>query len=310
MKNEHLSRFYGINFGFDNDLFYVEYHSAGRPVGNLREEFDIRAKELYSNVPNLMLGLSSGLDSQSVLHSFYSQGIAVETAFLYLPGFNEVEFNNLKILERKYGFKSAIIDFDAHSIKDEVMDMHRELNLPPNQILHRMFLEKLPEDKNFIQGIHGPDLLYKNDKWLIIETANSFEVARLRAFLTINERKGKIIGWERTPEIMLSLLNDDIVKAFMCASGYISRNGLVYKSGDPIPFIDNWDLYIKPFIYGKYWKNELEYFPKYQGPEGIDWIMNGPRHEYNKNVTAISYKRLMEQLTSDNEFPIKVYQVQ
>lgn len=298
----------GINFGFEDGKFFVDYQSADKPVGNLRQEFDRRARDLYTNNKNLMLGLSSGLDSQAVLHSFYTQDIPLECAFLYMPGYNDNEFSNIKILEKKYGFECIIIEIDPIDVKDQVMFLHEEHNIPPNQMLHRLFLDKLPRDKDFMQGIHGPDFLYRNDKWYIFETANSFEIARLRAFLTL-DRPGKIIGWERTPEIMLSLLSDDIVISFMNAYPYIKQNRLIYDDGSAIPVMDYWDLYIKPYFYGKYWTDELEYFPKYQGCEKIDYIMQGPRHDFNKNMTAISYRRLIDQLKSTNSEKIRVYQL-
>lgn len=291
MENIILDKFRGINFGFDQDKFFVEYDSCSREVGNLRNEFEKRAISLYENNPKLMLGLSSGIDSQSVLHSFYTQGMKIDCAFLYFPSYNESEFNNLKILEKKYGFKSIIIDIDPMKCKDEVLHIWETEGLPPNQTLQKKFLEQLPTDLDFMQGIHGPDLFYseKYKKWSILETANSFEIFRLRALLSVKNRTGKIIGWERTPEISLSLLTDPAITSFIYSYKYISQNKLIYKDGSDIPLMDYWDLYIKPFIFGNYWKDELEYFPKYGGAEGIDYVLNGPYHRYRKNLAQISY---------------------
>jgi hypothetical protein len=301
-------QFLGINFGFEDQKFYVEYASCSREVGNLREEFDKRAIELYNSRSKLMLGLSSGLDSQAVMHSFFSQGISIDCAFLYHPGYNEYEYNNLKILEKKYGFNALIIDIDPLKCKEEVMSLHQELNLHPYQIIHRKFLSMLPEDYDIVQGVHGPDLYYVNNKWYSVETANSFELSRLRAFQTVSNRTGEVIGWERTSEIMLSLLSDNVLTSFMYAYPYISQNKLMYNDGTKIPVIDHWDLYIKPFIYGKYWKDELEYFAKYQGPEGIDYIINGPMIEYKKNLIAIPYNTLVSHLGSKSSEVKRFYQ--
>lgn len=298
----------GINFGFDDEKFYVNYYPCDRKVENLRKEFEARARDLTSYSSNLVLGLSSGLDSQSVLHSFYSQDLKIECAFLYHPGFNDNEFLNIKILEKKYNFKCLIVDIDPIKVKDDVMDLHKQLGFPPNQILHRMFLEKLPGDADILQGIHGPDFLNHEGKWYVFETANSFEISRLRSFMSL-ERSGKVIGWERTPEIMFSLLDDDIVKSFLHAYSYIRNNQLIYKDGTDIPLMDYWDLYIKPFFYGKYWKDELEYFPKYQGCEEIDYVMNGPKHDFNKNFCVVSYDRLLNHFSKFNNDYIKVYQI-
>lgn len=285
----------GINFGFENNKFFVEYN-CNRPVGNLREEFDKRAIDLYKKNPKQMLGLSTGLDSQAVLHSFFTQGIPLEIAFLYLIGSNENELDRLRLLEKKYGFKAIIIDMDPYAKKDELIETYNQTKLAPFQLMHLDFLNQLPTNYDFIQGIHGPDLLFRENKWYMIETANSFEISRLRA-LQLSNRTGDIIGWERTGEILLSVLTDDVVRAFINAYPYIVENGLKDSNGEKIKIIDYWDLYIKPFIYGKYWNQELEYFPKYQGPEKIDWIMNSAWHEYSKNLVVTPLFDLINHLS-------------
>jgi hypothetical protein len=297
---------YGINFGFEEDKFYVEY-SCNRIVRNLREEFDKRAVSLYEKNPNQMLGLSTGLDSQAVLHSFYTQGIPLEIAFMYLIGSNENELERLRFLEKKYGFKATIIDMDPYARKDELIDIYQQTKLVPYQLMHLEFLNQLPKNYDFIQGIHGPDFLFRENKWYMLETANSFEISRLRT-LRLAERDGEIIGWERTGEILLSLLTDDVVSAFINAYPYITENGLRDSNGDPIRIIDHWDLYIKPFIYGKYWGKELEYFPKYQGPEKIDWIMNSKWHEYSKNLVPIPLFDLINHLSKKDGEVIRFWQ--
>jgi hypothetical protein len=310
MKNIILDKFRGINFGFDQDKFFVEYDSCSRSVGNLREEFEKRAVSLCNHNPKLMLGLSSGLDSQAVLHSFFSQGIKIECAFLYYPTYNETEFYNLKILEKKYDFKSIIIDIDPIACKDEIMHVWETEQIPPSQSLQKKFLEQLPKDLDFIQGIHGPDLYYseKYKNWSVLETANSFEIFRLRAFLSLENRTGKIIGWERIPEISLSVLTDPIIESFMYSYRYISQNRLIYEDGSKIPLIDYWDLYFKPFIFGKYWKDELEYFPKYQGPEGIDYVLNNPYHQFRKNLIKVPYDDLISHFKKNEKSTIRYYE--
>jgi hypothetical protein len=301
------SNFSGINFGFENKQFFVDYASCSRSVGNLKQEFDIRARELYSYNKKLILGISSGLDSQAVMHSFCSQDLDIKYAFLYMPGFNDFEFENLKKLSKKYSTDPIIIEMNPLELKSELMDLYSKSGIPPSHIMQAKFLKQLPDDYDIVQGIHGPDFLFFKNQWFIFESANSIEIARLRAFLDV-ERKGKVIGWERTSEITASLLTDDIVTSFMCAYNYISSSDLIYKSGKEIPIIDYWDLYIKPFIYGKYWKNELEYFPKKTGFENIEWIENGPRHEYRKNLVKIPYKQLVDHLLSKSNTSQRFYE--
>lgn len=297
MAEKNDTRNFGINFGFEKEKFFVEYYPTTRSIGNFRQEFERRAVELYEKFPRLVLGLSSGIDSQAVLHSFCSQGIDIQCAFLYHPGFNDIEFQQLKIIEKKYGIRSDIVEIDPVECKDEIIHLHQELSLPLNQIMHRKFLSMLPGDINFIQGFPGPDFYQKNNKWYWLETANSWDVSRLRALMTL-ERSGNILGFERTSEILLSLLTDETVKSYLCSYQYIKNNNLKMGDRPEIPFAYHWDLYIKPFFYGRLWGDELEYFPKYQGCENIDYIFNGPKNQYHKNLVAIPYNELIDFLKS------------
>jgi hypothetical protein len=297
----------GINFGFVETKFFVEYSSCLRPVGNLKEEFAQRARELFCYNKNLILGISSGLDSQAVMHSFCSQGLHIKYAFLHMPGYNDFEFNNLQILAKKYSIDPIIIKIDPIEIRDGLMHEYETTGTLPSHAMQAKFLKMLPKDHDIIQGIHGPDFLFSKNNWYLLETANSIEISRLRAFQQV-ERTGKVIGWERTAEITASLLTDDVVTAFMSSYNYISAHELVYKNGNEIPIIDHWDLYIKPFIYGKYWKDELEYFPKRTGFESLDWIENGPRHNYRKNLIKVPYQKLVDHLTSINSETLRFYE--
>lgn len=288
------------DFGKEQGKFYVDYTPAKTPVGNLRQESEKYAKELSALGQRNILGLSAGLDSQVVLHSFLSQGLPLETAFLYLPSFNEVEYKQLKLLEDKYQFKSIIVEIDPIAIKDDILSESQDLDIPPNQILHKRFLSQLPSDANFIQGIEGPNIItriinYKPIHYFF-ESFNSFEKSRVRACDTLS-RSGQYISWERRSEIMLSILDDDIFKAYLDSSNYIINNTLVYPGETEKPrLIDRWDLYIKPLMYARYWGSELMYFAKYGGPEGIDYIMQGPKHQYTACMLAVPFGKLLAHL--------------
>jgi hypothetical protein len=96
---------------------------------------------------------------------------------------------------------------------------------------------------------------------------------------------------------MLSILDDDIFKGYLFSTNYIMKNTLVYPGETERPrLIDRWDLYIKPLMYGLYWGNDLFYFAKYGGPEGIDYIMNGPKHRYAEKMLAIPFEQLVAHL--------------
>lgn len=288
-----------MKIGIDNNLFYAEYTVAKRKIGNIREECDLRAIELAKNSSKFMLGMSSGLDSQIIYISFVKQGIPIECSFLYLPGYNDFEYNNLKILENAWKFKTHIIDLDPNSIKDEILEISKQLDIHPNQILQRKFLSLLPDDYDFLQGWDGPLILYKDKKPYYYEGYNSFEISRNRAFNTLN-RKGKNILYDRTTECILSMLQDDIMISSTICSEYFEGNKLT-KYGSPISIVDRWDYYIKPIMYAKYWGNELFYFPKYAGPEGISYIENAPKHKFKENYIVVPYQQFIKDLTNPNE---------
>ena len=304
----HPNLLFGTNFGFDNTNFFVEYRPCQYPPDNFREEFNKRARQLYLHSDKLILGISSGMDSQAVMHSFCSQGLEIGYAFLYMPGYNEIEFEQLQLLIKKYSINPIIVKLDPAALKDELLTEYQLSGTAPNQQIHRKFLSMLPSDCDFIQGVHGPDFYFNDNKPFIVETANSLELSRLIAFQSLN-RTGKIIGWERTSEILTSLLTDDVVTSFLYSYNYMVNNKLMYNDGTEIPLIDHWDLYIKPYVYGKYWKDELEYFPKYQGCEEIDWIMNRRWHNFSKNRIEIEYDHLIEHLTSNSNITKRFYQM-
>jgi len=286
-----------INFKLEDNIFYIEYESCGNAIGNLRQESEKLALKISKVNPNIIVSLSSGLDGQIVLHSFYSQNIPVKTAFMYLPGYNEVEYERIKILESKYNLDLITIELDPREYKDELFLEYEKTKIPPYQLLHKKFLSLLPEDYTFIQGIDGPDFYFTNNRWIVIQTPNSYVNSRTRACELLG-RTGEIVNWERNSNILLSVLKDDIVSSFLYAYNNIVNNDLVDSGGKTIPIIDHYDLYIKPFIYAKYWKDELEYFPKYQGCEEIDWVMNNKWHQYRENLASIPLSELMSHLES------------
>ena len=67
-----------MKFGFEDNRFYIDVPPATRINTNMRQETELRAEQIYSYSRKILLSLSSGLDSQSVLHTFYLKGIPFE----------------------------------------------------------------------------------------------------------------------------------------------------------------------------------------------------------------------------------------
>jgi len=264
--------------GFDeNNNWWIEYDSCRRLPGNMREESDRRALEIAWGSPKIMLSLSGGIDSQSMLLSFQQQHIPVECAFLYLPGFNDHELNNLRLVEKKYQIKAHIIDIDVYKIKDELEEEAKNYDIQINSILQKKFLSLLPDDYDFVQMVHDPyiHMHTKTNEPYWFQGYNSFETVRWRAF-DLLDRKGKFIFYGDTSEFLCSILDEEILWSCIHSWEYFKGNGLTKGPEFPHVYLnttDRWDYYIKPLIYGKYWKDELLYFPKWAGFENIPFFL-------------------------------------
>ncbi len=277
-------------YGFDNGKWWIEYQSCRWSPGNMREESDKRALEIGQTSKKIMLSLSGGIDSQSMLLSFQQQDIPVECAFLYLPGFNDHEYKNLKLVEDKYNIKAHIIDINVLKIKDELEEEAELYDIQINSILQKKFLSLLPDDYDFVQMVHDPYVyisLENHPFWF--QGYNSFESVRHRAFELV-DRKGKFIFYGNTSEFLCSILDEEILWSCIYSWPYFKGNGLT--KGPELPHVylqttDRWDYYIKPLIYGKYWNKELLYFPKWAGFENIPFFLTEMKLNEHAMVTPL-----------------------
>jgi hypothetical protein len=295
---------YGVD---EKGRYYVEHYPVKRAVGNVREESELFARKLFDENKNITLSLSSGLDSQLVLHSFLVQGLKINTAFMHLPGYNDNEYEQIKVLEKKYNISVDKIDLDPIALKDEVMEEWILTGQTPYHNLHKRFLARLDPETIFIQGLNGPDMYVDQttNKSYFMQSYNSFETMRARAFDSLN-RPGKVIEWFFESPIMLSILKESIIQTYSITYNYFINNDLVYKttptSTKEVPtIIDHWDLYLKPHIYANYWREELEFFPKFGGPEHIDYIMTGPKGDYKSRTVFIQLETIIDHLTNGTE---------
>lgn len=289
-----------MSYGFENEKFYIDLSPCTRSVGTVRQEFTERAKLIAQENKDLYLSFSGGLDSQSTFLAFKDAGIDINCAFMHMPGYNDNEFENVKQCMHKWDFDVTIITIDPYKEKDYILETSNKLGIPPNQILHSLFLNKLPESCTLVEGFNGPDPYVHNGEHYILETANSVEYARLRAYKTLcNDRTA--VGFEKDEHLMLSILKDGTVTSFCNAWNYYAIEGLSYLDEEPISVINYWDLFIKPIFYGKNFGNDLIYFPKYQGCEKIDYIINGMEHRYRENQIFFKINDIIDFLENGKE---------
>lgn len=287
-----------MNFGFDVDndnKFYVEHTSCTRASGTLREESDQRARDMYAVNPKLMLCLSSGLDSQIALHSFKSQGIPVECSFLRLGGFNDNEYANLKVLEKKYGFTTNVVELDPNACKEELENLSGQLDAHLNHCIQHKFVSELPKDYDIIQVLHDPWLVTKKDtgQHYIYQSYYDPEIARYRALSAIEGRTGKIQMFGNSSEYFLSSINDELFHYFLKSWVYYDGNG--FKLYDlKVNDVLRYEYYIKPMLYAKHWGNDLIYFPKFSGYENIDWLYKSVRRIQRERQCFIPWQDLIK----------------
>jgi hypothetical protein len=291
---------YGLN---NNDKFYVEYTACERPIGTVRQELEAACRRL-ANEGQVLISLSGGLDSQVLVHTFHTLKLPFEAAFLYHPGVNDVEFQQVLYLEKKYNFKCIVVTMDPYKEQDRWTQLAVDSGIPPEHHMMKDFVSQLPDDRDILQGIDGPDLIVVNGKCYCLEAWNTIALARIRALEQL-DRKGKIVTVDRRApfnEFALAYLSDPVVDSYLSAFSYLQGSSLVEKETGETPIMTvMWEHYAKPIIFGMHWKNELEYFPKFASQWKIDWIYNPVdarmRHSYRQQRVLIERNTLITHLS-------------
>jgi hypothetical protein len=281
------------HFGYESEKFYIEWSPCNYIPKNFRDAWEYRAREIYKDFNKIILGVSSGLDSQIALYSFLNQKIPIKTAFFYMRGYNDSELLNLKILENKFNFLTDyIIEIDPLECKDDIINESiANGNVPYDTFLKKKFIQSLPDDYAFVYGSNGPNLFVRNNSWYVIDCPGDFAILLANAFRP-GERKSPIVIWEHSSEIMYGFLKESYVISLMNTFSYqreIDKN----LGNEKLPFYGYWDVYVKPFVYAKYWEDKLIYFPKNMGVEKIDYIMTGPNFNYYNNLVIMKYNELI-----------------
>lgn len=295
-----------MDYGFENDQFYIEYTACSRPHGSMRYEQELYAKNLAESSTDLWLGLSGGVDSQSVLHSFRQIDYPLRSVFFYMPGYNDQEYENVKILENKYQIDVSIIDLDPMSYKDEIEKDAADNDIPALiPVLQKKFLEQLPDDCDFITTGIDPFVYVDPNSFSSYFYQGYYlpEICRTRAMASLN-RKGKNILWGLSSEFLMSIIDDEIFRSAIASARYFDGLGIDIP-GKNIKTHDRYDCYIKPLIYAKYWKDELIYFPKLHGAEKINYIGGNPK--FKKHAVSIPYYDFLKFMNRNDESKRKFY---
>lgn len=296
-----------MNYGFEDKKFYIELDSCSRTRGTFRDEHELVAKRLAEENAKIFLCLSSGIDSQSILHSFHLLDYNIDCAFLYMPGYNDAELDRIKILEKKYNKKVHIIDFNLDSMQKEIEfeSIKNDISLKLN-VVQQKFVSALPNDVDIVQGAREVFVFINpvsNNPYFYQGYYNP-GITRRRAFKSL-KRAGRNIFWGDNPEFLLSILDDDVYKAAVYTAKYFDGNGATIPGKD-LTKDDRWDYYIKPLIYGKYWKDELIYFPKSTSVERAEFLKGNVLAR--KHAVAIPYFELLEFLKNTDSQKKKFFE--
>ena len=84
------------------------------------------------------------------------------------------------------------------------------------------------------------------------------------------------------------MLADNIYQYTLIASKYYD---------DPKHGYQRYDNHIKPLIYAKYWKDELEYYPKLSGIEKIEYLQKS--EWWAKHLVYIPLDQILENIKSN-----------
>jgi hypothetical protein len=284
-------------YGFVDDRFVIKINSSNKSNQTYKEACMSRAEDLYKNLKNPVLAIGGGTDSQVVLNCFYDQNYKIDCVFRYYKNYNTHELEWVHRLQKKYNFNLIQIDIDPDKIQSEILEEYEKTDIHPIELIYKNFISMLPEDFDVIQGIEGPFIVKGKSKLHYLDSYNTYGFLRRRA-VEMLDRKGKLINFEKNSDILLATLQDEIYNSFLETYEYFEGHTFTKELKNNL--IDQWDLYIKPFLYHKHWKNDIIYFPKYMGSESIPWL-NLYRTFYRQRMILIELQEMKEFLKSGGD---------
>jgi hypothetical protein len=294
-----------MRWGWHDDRFYFEWQQLQRPWGNMREESEHRARELYGLNPKILLSVSSGIDSQSMIHSFITQAIPFTAVFMFMPNYNNQELKNLRVLEQRWGFRSEIVTIDPIAQREAIERVSAELNAHPIAILHQLFLDQLPRDHDFVQMTHDPFVYVSSTgRRYYLQSYHDMPTTKQRVFDLV-DREGCYRSYGDTTEFLLSIIDDPIYRAAITAHSYYDHNGLT-KPKTKLTLSDRYDYYIKPLLYGRYWGDELVYFGKRHGAEEIPYLSDADHDDFRKLGILVPVEEFVRDLKTSTR-PVRYY---
>jgi len=231
-----------------NDIWNVEYGRCERAPGTFREECINTAKLIRESTDkSIFVLLSGGVDSEIVARSFFELSIPITCVIgRFNDGMNDHDIRYAFKFCERYRIPYIIIDVDIEKLwKEDLYNYASVTRCISPQLILPMWLS---------DQVDGYTIIGAGECYMVQNSKHKFElwekekIASWYRHYLINNKEGCPGFFQYTPELMLSYINDDIIKD-------ISNKIEGYST-----------YYEKLKVYKKYWK-DLESREVYTGFE-------------------------------------------
>lgn len=255
-----------LTFIKDDSGYSVTYKSPSRKFGNLREELNNDAILISKEHGPVYVAFSSGLDSQVIMRCFVDMKCDFIPFFVHVEGKNDFEYDMVLKSEKFYGVKIEkhtlrLEDYQDKWIKHSIEnDIPNCLHYPLVEVINNLS-EKFPI---ITSGANEPCIVGSTNSVVSIYH-NYYEQMRLRFRMIESNRQ--VYDFPYTSESLAAYYCDDVIKTYADTSAYFKDNNLVYSTINMFPSTDYFNIYVKPFVKGKYFKKDVLYPSKRTGFE-------------------------------------------
>lgn len=241
-KNNHLNYWYNedrsqIFRNSEYDIVSFEFGGISRPVKSFREEAAIAAGEIIELYPNLHIGLTAGIDSNSCLHSFLDIGVK--------PGIFIVKFlNNLNNFDVDYALnrckelsiEPVVVELDIGDfVKDKMLGICEEYQV---YTMYQSMLMYACKDFDFpfltVDELEFRRDMHPDHKWAFIKKEDTDMSWRRYASKLNKQALNNFFTW--SPELMFSFVDLPMIDE-ICTDkipgklSYNSTKNKIYSSG-------------------------------------------------------------------------------
>lgn len=274
---------------------YRANFSAPESVTDIKTTVENIVAEYSKKYPRITLGISSGLDSQILINSFASQGIEFNAAFLYMPGYNDIELNNIALLEKQWNFTANIVEIDLHKNRQGqlFLEQYQQTGMFPDYQVYRYFVSLLPKTDAFMTGPTSPVVVRRtvNSKQKFYYIDSKYLSHRLRARVASESMPALNISDDF--RFITSVINNLLFDSLLNSYNYVQGNRLS-KNKEIIPDTLLYHNFVRPTVYANLWGNELLYLPSVDFLGKVDWPQT--TGYFQKNTVYVDYQILKKLL--------------